>query len=75
MESNFIVFDFSGEYICVKYSCTGDVVTKDDIEDCALSYYDHASYEGLSYAEKVADIMGSFPGIKYEIINPVIYME
>lgn len=67
---NFAIFRFECNEILVKYSCSKDHVSKEDIEDCAVSYYESDAYdEDSSYEDIVSDIMISFDGVEYEIID------
>lgn len=70
MKEHFAIFRFECGELLVKYTCSKDYVGKDDIDDCATSYYDSDAYdEDNSYEDIVHDIMTSFEGVEYEIID------
>ena len=75
MEEYFAIFKFEcAEYI-VKYTCSKNYVSQHDIEDCAGSYYGSSAYdEDNSYEDIIHDIMSSFDGVNYKIIN-FIYID
>jgi hypothetical protein len=67
---NFVIFRFETSEFIVKYTCSKDNVSKEDIEDCAVSYYGSDAYnEEVFYKDIIHDIMSSFDGVEYEIIN------
>lgn len=69
-KDTFVIFRFECSELLVKYRCSKDYVSKADIEDCAVSYYDSDAYdEDSSYEDIVHDIMTSFDGVEYEIID------
>lgn len=72
MKEHYAVFRFEGREYVVKYTCSKNEVLKDDIDDCATSYYDSDAYnEDNSYEDIIHDIMSSFEGVVYEIIDAV----
>ena len=44
MKEQFAIFRFECNEYIVKYICHKDYVGKDDIDDCATSYYDSTAY-------------------------------
>ena len=72
MKEQFAIFRFECNEYIVKYICHKDYVGKDDIDDCATSYYDSDAYnEDNSYEDIINDIMSSFDGVEYEIIDSI----
>ena len=70
MDEKFAVFNFGVEMYLVKYICTKEYVTKAEIEDAIMSYYDSDAYhEDSSFEEIIVDIMSSFDGVKYKFLN------
>ena len=70
----YIVFWFEFGVLVVRYTCEGKFVSKEEIEDAAVSYYDSDAYnEGKSYCEVVEDIMSSFEGLHYTFV-PALYL-
>lgn len=70
MKEHFAIFRFECDGLLVKYTCSKDYVSKGDIEDCATSYYYSDAYnEDNSYEDIIHDIMTSFDGVEYEIVN------
>ena len=66
----YIIFNFECDTILVKYHCNKEKIFKSDIEDCMMSYLNSTAYnEDNSYDEIVHDVMSSFDGVEYEIIN------
>ena len=70
MKEYFAIFRFEQNDFLVKYTCSKDHIVRDDIEDCATSYYDSSAYdENKSCKDIIHDIMTSFDGVEYEIID------
>jgi len=70
MKEQYVIFRFdNGEFI-VKYTCSKKSVSKKNIEKRAISYSNSNAYsEEVFYKDIIHDIMSSFDGVEYEIIN------
>lgn len=72
MKEQFAIFRFECNEYIVKYTCSKDYIGKNDIDDCAISYYNSTAYnEDNSYEDIIHDIMTSFDGVEYEIIDSI----
>ena len=70
MKEQFVIFRFDNNEFIVKYTCSKNSVSKEDIENCAISYSNSDAYdEEVFYKDIIHDIMSSFDGVEYEIIN------
>ena len=70
MKEHYIILNFDSYVYVVKYICHKKFVSKNDIEDCAISYFDSDAYdEDNSYEDIINDIMSSFDGVEFEILN------
>ena len=70
MKEQFAIFRFEQNDFFVKYTCSKDYIGRDDIEDCVTSYYDSSAYDKNKPCKDIIhDIMTSFDGVEYEIID------
>lgn len=70
MKEHFVIFRFEQNDFLVKYTCSKDHIGRDDIEDYVTSYYDSSAYnKNKSCKDIIHDIMTSFDGVEYEIID------
>ena len=70
MKEQFVIFRFDNNEFIVKYICSKSCVSKEDIENRAISYSNSNDYqEEVFYKDIIHDIMSSFDDIEYEIIN------
>ena len=70
MKEQFVIFRFDNNEFIVKYICSKNSVSKEDIENRAISYSNSDAYdEEVFYKDIIHEIMSSFEGIEYEIIN------
>lgn len=70
MKEQFVIFRFESNDILVKYTSSKDYIGRDDIDDCAISYYDSDVYDKNKPCKDIIhDIMTSFDGVEYEIID------